>query len=276
MAGNRDKRFSIMTAAVFIILEIAAVYLLGYNSSLHKLWIQRSARRAQATLWSGDEKIREHFLLRKENEALSKELFNAQEELRRYQLMEEDILMNRDSVRERFRYIPAGIVKMSRNSAHNYIILNKGANDGIKPLSAIISSKGVVGIIDAVDKNFSYGITLNNYNMNVSARIKGEDITGPLTWDGMHSNGATMNDIALHHSIAVGDTVVTSGFSAIFPPDIPIGTIVSSHIKNGSSINAEVRLFQDFSTLRHVTIVENTMRDEIEGLEAKVNKEGRK
>lgn len=276
MAKGRKSYPIIFNAAVFIIMEIAAVAMLGRSSSLQDIWIKHSSRKVQAFLWGSGETIRNHFSLKKQNDELAEENFQLRERIRALEQANEnqsDELIPRN---DGFSYISAQVVKMSRNTAHNYIILDKGYEDGVKPMSGIISSKGVVGIIDAVDAHFSYGLTINNNNMGISARLKGSNITGPLFWNGITSNGAYLKDIALHHSFEPGDTVTTSGFSSIFPPDVNLGITGDSKVINGSSRNIEVKLFQDLSSLRYVTIVKNLRRAEIEELEAKENREVKK
>lgn len=276
MAKERSSYPIIINAAVFILLEIAAVAMLGRSSSLQDVWIKHSSRRVQAFLWGSSERIRNHFSLQKQNDRLAEENFLLKEKLRRYEAAEGALEELSDIPDDGFRYTAAKVVKMSRNSAHNYIILNKGSEDGISPMSGIISSSGIVGIVDAVDKHFSYGLTINNSNIGISARVKGSDVTGPLFWDGLTSKGSYLKDIALHNDVNPGDTIMTSGFSTIFPPDIPVGIAGEAKIINGSSKNVKVELFQDLSSLRYVTIVKNIRREEIEALEAAENMEGRK
>ena len=167
----------------------------------------------------------------------------------------------------RFRYSTATIVKISRNTQHNYIIIDKGREEGITKNSGIITGNGVVGIIYAVDNHYAYGLTLMNPKISVSARIGHSGIVAPMAWDGLSSKRAVMKDIPLHYDVTPGDTVWTSGFSTIFPPDIPLGVTEGSHLENGASSTVDVELFQDFSALRHVIIVENPEREAIQKLE---------
>ena len=88
-----------------------------------------------------------------------------------------------------------------------------------------------------------------------------------MSWDGINSNGALLKEIPLHVEVAAGDTIFTSGFSTIFPPDIPLGITGDSHIVNGSTYEIKVSLFEDFAALRYVTVVENLAREEIKHLE---------
>lgn len=270
MPRNSKAFLPLITAAIFIAMEIAAVAMLKSSSTLQDVWLNRASHRIMGRLWSGGETVRNHFSLSKQNDALTEENFALRERLREYELAQEAAAEAGESAfttGRRFTYIPATVVKMSRNSMHNYIILNKGSEDGVTTHSGIITSKGVVGIISAVDKHYSYGLTLMNTNVSVSSRVGRSGMVSPLIWDGKNSNRGVLKDIPLHYSIEPGDTVVTSGFSNIFPADIPVGITGETEIVYGSTSQTEVILFQEFGALRYVTIVKNPERDEISALE---------
>ena len=133
--------------------------------------------------------------------------------------------------------------------------------------AGVITGKGAIGVIDAVSSNFSYAISFRNHEMNISARLGKEGAVGPLSWDGYSSAGAILKEIPHHVEFEPGDTVFTSGFSSIFPPDIPLGTAGKSKIVNGSTYEIEIELLEDFGALRYVTIVENLAKDEMKKLE---------
>ena len=252
-------------------LEVAALALLHSGSTLQNIWINRASHRTMALLWGSGETIRSQFQMDEFNRELQAENAHLQERLRAYERMgveqeELDHMAARES--EDYRYTPATVVKMSRNRTHNYIILNKGSEDGVHPQSGIISDLGVVGVVEAVDRHFSYGLTLMNPDMSIGARLGNSQLVAPLSWNGRSSGRAVMRDLPPHIDVAPGDTVRTSGFSTIFPPDIPIGITGGSRIVDGSTRQVDVDLFQDFSKLRYVTIVENLDRTVITALEA--------
>lgn len=277
MAKSATLYSKLITAAIFILLEVAAVAMLSKSAPLQDIWINRASHRVMGSLWGGGESLRNHFSLEKQNEILSEENARLNNILKYYEGQEalaHEIEAGSIVKAKGFTYTPATIVKLSRNTAHNYIIINKGSDDGIIPNSGIITPQGVVGIIDAVDRHYSYGLTLMNNNISVSSRVGDTGIVGPLVWDGRKSNGAILKDIPLHYTVQPGDTLYTSGFSIIFPPDIPIGIAGQSKIADGSTQQVAVTMFQDFSALRYVTIVENPDREEIYSLEAKESGEG--
>lgn len=267
--GNRTVSI-VISAAIFILLEIAALAMLSSSSTLQNIWINRASHRVMAVLWGGGEKIRNHFRLEKQNEDLSLENAKLREELKKYKAREEREKEEEEAYSaesDKFNFIPASIVKISRNSSHNYVILNKGYEDGVKEQSGIISPRGVLGIVSAVGRNHSYGLSLMNNNISLSVRVGKIGVVAPLVWDGKKSNGALVNNVPPHHEVAPGDTIWTSGHSSIFPPDIAIGTTGKTRLMDGSTLQIEVELFQDFNDARYVTIVENTAKTEIEELE---------
>ena len=274
MSGEKRPYSVIWSAAVFVILEIAAILMLSRTSSLQDIWISRASHRVHASIWGGGEKIRNYFTLGQLNQTLAQENFELSSMVREYSERDLSYRENHlyDSNVGNFPLVPASIVKASRNSQHNYIVLNKGSEDGIKPQTGIITTNGIVGVVNAVGKRYSYGLTLMNAKVSVSARIGKTGLVGALEWDGRHSNGALMKGLPLHYTVAPGDTVWTSGFSTVFPPDIPIGITGRIRQVDGSTNEVSVELFQDFSALRYVIITENLDRGEI----AEIEKEGQK
>ena len=248
MAGVRNRFGFILNAAVFLVLEIAAIVMLSRTSSLQNIWINRASHRVHAAIWGSGEKIRNYFSLDKQNKYLAAENLDMSARLR--ELGQKELSCREgaiyDSSTDNFRMIPATIVKASRNSQHNYIILNKGSRDGVKVQTGIVTSTGVVGIVTAVGERYSYGITLMNPRMSVSARIGRTGLVAPLEWDGKKSDGAIMRGLPLHHEISPGDTVWSSGFSSMFPVDIPLGTTGKIRQVDGSTNEVNVTLFQDF------------------------------
>lgn len=259
----------LIDAAIFIVMEVAAVAMLKSSSTMQDIWLNRISHRTAAVLWGVGEDVRSFFHTRRLNDELAAQNAALRDRIR---ILENAQAGQADTVarhHDGFRYTPATVVKIGRGTAHNYIILNKGSEDGILPQSGIISDKGVVGVITAVDRHYSYGLTLINASLSVSVRTGSgvNEITAPLKWDGKSRNGAVIGDIPPHLRINPGDSVRTSGYSSIFPADIPVGVTGETGLVDGSSQQAEVRLFQNFSNLRYVTIISNDDKDEITALE---------
>ena len=275
MAAGKKIAGAIITAAIFIGMEVAALSLLRHNGEVQNLYISKGIHAFQAKTWGWSESVGEYFSLRSTNEQLAQENHILSQKLKAYEHMAQqavtDSIASSYSQVGGFTYLPASIMKISRNRQHNYIILDKGSDDGVQPHSGIISSQGVIGIVDAVNRHYSYAISFMNSEFSVSARLGRDGASGPMIWDGRSSRSAILGQIPLQHKFAPGDTVYTSGYSSIFPPDIPIGTVRDSKVVNGATYEVGVDLLQDFSALRYVTVVCSRGRDEITELE---NREG--
>jgi len=261
----------ILTAAIFILLEVAALSMVSHNGELQNIWISRFSHSVMNTLWGSSESVRDYFSLKGQNEALAQENYRLNLQVARlrqaYGMQEDGLDIVGDGYAGEFRFIPAAIVKMSRNKQHNYLIVNKGYEDGVRPQSGVITSRGAIGIVEAVEKHYSYCISFMNSSFNVSSRIGSQGIVGPMSWDGHSSNKAILHEIPLQTIFSQGDTVFTSGYSSIFPPDIPLGVITGSGIQDGTMYEINVTLLEDQAALRYVTIVDHTGRDEIIPLE---------
>ena len=272
MQRRRTITGTLINTAVFILLEIAALGMLRHGDSLQDLFISRAAHGFLGYFWGVSENIADYASLRTENRHLAEEILRLTETINRLE-EEAAAAAARDSAdyttawRGKYEFIPAEVIKNSVNKQHNYLIIGKGSDDGVRPQTGIITSRGVIGIVDAVSRHYSYAISFLNSDSSISARIGKDGAAGPMAWDGKGSGNALLREIPLQVKFEKGDTVYTSGFSTIFPPDIPIGRITGSRIVNGATFEIKVSLFQDFSSVRHVCLVRNRDLDEIMSLE---------
>jgi rod shape-determining protein MreC len=161
-----------------------------------------------------------------------------------------------------FEFIPAKTINNSVNKQYNFITLNIGSNQGVEQEMGVITNNGVVGIIAGVSRNYSIVISLLNIDLKISARLKKSNHFGSLYWDGVNYQKVILSDIPQHVKISVGDTVITSGFSAIFPPDINLGTIESFESIGSNFHTIKVKLFKDFKQLNDVWVIRNKRDDE--------------
>ena len=274
MARGKGRTVAVVLDVVFfILLEMAAFSILRRDGPLQEMWFLKKLHIVTGTAWGWTDQIRQYFSLRKQNDQLAAE---NQDLLRRLDEAEasRQALLSASATAllppsRDFRFIPASILKISRNRQRNYLILDKGSEDGVTPHSGIVTSLGVVGIVDAVSEHRCLALSLMNPEVVVSCRLGREGSVGPLSWDGAHVDGALLRGIPIHVEQHPGDTVYTSGVSAVFPADIPLGVTGESRISDGATSEVKVRLFQDFSTLRHVSVVCNLRRAEEQALEQK-------
>lgn len=269
MPKERSIVQRIFIAVVFILLEVAALLMLSHNNQLQRLWIARISHGFMARTWGTTQAISDYFSLKGQNDRLALENDSLQRIVRSYELAakEADPASRPVMMDNGFNYIPATIIKSSSNTQHNYLIIDKGSEDGVARNSGVITSDGVIGIVDAVSPHYSYAISFLNTELFISARLGESGAVGPLAWDGTSSDGAILKEIPLQFKFEPGDTVYTSGYSSIFPPDIPIGVAGESKIINGATNEIKVRLFQNHKALKYVTIVGNARAEEIEAIE---------
>jgi len=264
---GRGVLHRIVNLVIFIVLEIAMLHLVTNSADLQRIWVARASHAFMGTVWGATESVRNYFTLSAENKKLAQENEQLQQQLAkaRHRLRQVRIDTTRTDTHPGYTLTPAEVVKISRNKQHNYLILNRGFEDGIQEKSGVVTSHGVVGIIDAVSEHHAFALSLQNHDISISARIGEEGGSGILVWDGIHSNGALLKEIPLQYHYQPGDTVFTSGHSLLFPPDIPLGVAGDSRVINGATNEITVTLFQDFSSVRYVTVVHNDSFDEIEG-----------
>lgn len=228
-------------------------------------------RRVQSSFWKGGDNIRYYFSLKKTNKTLSEDNLKLIEELERYKAITSDSVS--DSILMAavpgFSYKPAKVIRNSTDKQHNYIIIDKGASDGIKEDMGVITPNGVVGYVHSVGKHYSMVVSFLDINQSVSSIIKSNGTFGPLRWDGRRIGKAVLHEIPLHTVITPGDTIVTSGYSTVFPAGIPLGTIESSHLVDGINNDVSINLFLDYSSLRYVYVADNAFVEELSELNAK-------
>lgn len=167
----------------------------------------------------------------------------------------------------RYLHIPARVVNNSVNRQHNFITLNVGLNEGITQGMGVVCNDGVIGVVASVSRDFCTVISVLNTSLKISAKHHKSGIFGSLSWDGLNYREVVLRDVPLHVNITQGDTIVSSGFSAIFPRDIPIGTISDFYRKDGSFYTIRVLLLTDFKQLDYVYAVKSYDNPEITKIE---------
>ncbi len=168
---------------------------------------------------------------------------------------------------QQYQYIPATVINNSVNKQYNYITINRGRIHGIEKDMGVIGPEGLVGIVKTSSDHFASVIPILNREFFPNARIKGSNFFGYLEWNGKNYQQAVLRDIPLHASLQIGDTIETSGNTAIFPQGIPIGTIADYEILRGINYNITVNLFTDFKRLNSVFVIKNILRKEQQELE---------
>ena len=254
---------------VFVLLEvISAVLLFRYNSYQGSVWFS-SANAVSGKLFEWNSAVGQYFSLIVVNEQLTQRNIYLEREVE--QLSEKLRTATRDSslvekmqknVIAGLQTIPAKVVSSSLDKANNFITIDKGSLDGVKKDMGVICGTGVVGIVYLTSDHYSVIIPVLSQQSSISCAIKGRGYFGYLKWTGGSPASAYVDDIPRHAHFKLGEYVVTSGYSSVFPPGIFVGRI--KHVynsENGMSYRLKVDLSTDFTRLRDVCVINDTEMD---------------
>lgn len=254
---------------VFVLLEvISAVLLFRYNSYQGSVWFS-SANAVSGKLFEWNSAVGQYFSLIDVNEQLTQRNIYLEREVE--QLSEKLRTATRDSslvekmqknVIAGLQTIPAKVVSSSLDKANNFITIDKGSLDGVKKDMGVICGTGVVGIVYLTSDHYSVIIPVLSQQSSISCAIKGRGYFGYLKWTGGSPASAYVDDIPRHAHFKLGEYVVTSGYSSVFPPGIFVGRI--KHVynsENGMSYRLKVDLSTDFTRLRDVCVINDTEMD---------------
>ncbi len=255
---------------LFLLLEIVSFYMVvNFNSYQRASWISSSSN-ISGGVYRSFSNASQYLKLQQINEELAKENTFLRSQLpSSFKDSKDYFSLVYDSLNKRqYTYRTAKVINNSVNKHFNYITLNKGSNNGIVKEMGVISSKGVVGIIKDVSDHYSSVISILNTRLLISGKLKESGFFGALGWDGSDYRYAWLNEIPIHAPVSVGDLIVTSGFSSIFPEGILIGSVETVEKGKGESFyRIKVKLSVDFKDLSYVEVISNNMRDEQLNLE---------
>ena len=268
---------------LFILLEVISFALLFRFNNYQGSAFFTSSNQVAGMVYEAANNVTGYFHLKSINDDLVQE--NVELELQIERLRSALMELTADSVGlekmkldalKGYDIYRANVINNSLTHVDNYITIDKGENDGIRPEMGVINGNGVVGIVYQTSANYSVVIPILNSKSSISCKIKRSDYFGFLKWDGGSSEYATVKDMPRHSLFSLGDTIVTSGHSAVFPGGIPIGTVEDmSDSHDGLSYLLKVKLFTDFGRLNDVRVIAQKGQEEQIELEQKV-KGGRK
>jgi len=257
----------------FLLLELICAWMIVENNQYQSTKFFNSSNKLAANIIGISQGVREYFSLRVINADLAEEnaRLRTQLEKRNQSLYTLEVREIKDpAIINRFEYISAKVVNNSTSLFKNYITINQGRNAGIEPGMAAISSDRVVGKVKSVSDHYSVLISLLNIDENVSSVIKRTQHFGTAKWDGTNPRVINLMYVPRHVNPLVGDTVVTSGYNAIFPEGVLVGVIKEVNLKEEALFyDIKVELAQDFGKLAFVEIVKSNLKKERDSLEIK-------
>ncbi|NNK71624.1 MAG: rod shape-determining protein MreC [Flavobacteriaceae bacterium] len=255
----RNKNF-----LVFLLLFFIAFFLTVQSHSYHRSKVIHSANFLTGGIYQSINSIDRYFDLKSENSLLLEENNRLKSQI----FNDSDSTVIDTIFTGNYRLIPSNVIKNSFNATNNYLTLDKGVKDSVKVDLGVITSKGIVGIIDNTSNGYARVLSILNTNSRVNAQLKKTDHFGTLTWDGTSPEVVQLIDIPKQAPLTAGDTIMTGGRSTIFPKGIPIGTVNSFQLDETENYyTVQIKLFNDMTNVGHVHIIENIDSKEIRNLE---------
>lgn len=262
---------------------VSCIFLFQSNPYQHHIYMT-SAGRLTAGVYDFAHNVTSYFNLRQINEELQAQNAHLEEEvlamkaqLAQYRERYYADTMSVDTVLQPYSFIIASAINNSISKPYNYITINKGSKDGIKPEMGVIDQNGIVGVVNIVGDNYSRLISLLNPNFRLSCKVKGNEAFGSLVWDGKNPQEALLEELPRHTVYNTGDTVVTSGYSAMFPEGIPVGVITGSEKTiDDNFYTLRIHLLTDFSRLSTVRVISSEIADQIKAVEVEKDSEKNK
>lgn len=257
---------------VFVLLEvISAVLLFKYNSYQGSVWFS-SANAVTGKVYEWDSAVESYFSLSGVNSQLTQRNAFLEQQVRMLDDSIARLTRSQEAAVTRLssmvpfqgcRLIPAKVVANMVNRYDNLITIDKGSADGVKRDMGVVCGMGVVGIVYLVSEHYSIVIPALNSHSNISCTIQRRGYFGYLRWRGGSSQLAYLEDVPRHAHFKLGDNVVTSGYSSVFPPGVMVGKVL--HVFNsadGLSYRVQVKLSTDFARLRDVCLVDDSALQE--------------
>jgi rod shape-determining protein MreC len=255
---------------LFLLLEILAITWMVSGTGYQRSKIVGLTRQVSGTLFSWVGGTREYLSLRYVNQELARENTLLRNRIETYDRLMDSarvIITSDDSVQ--YHFVPARVVQNSVFKQYNYITIDRGKQQGVYRNMGVISDMGLVGIVQESSAHFATVIPVVNRDFRLSAMIQSNQYAGILQWTGESPLFADLAEIPFHVELSKGDTILTSGFSAIFPAGIHVGQIESFSLDRGNFYHINVRLSTDFQRLFHVNVIRNFGQQEQLNLESR-------
>lgn len=252
---------------LYLFLMFLAIVFTIQSHSYHKSRFINSANFLTGGIYNSLNNVQSFFNLKSQNKLLQEEnnylksvLYNSKGEIK-------SVFHDSTQFYGNYKFTPARVLKNSYSLSNNVLLLNKGKQDSIKQDFGVITSKGILGIVDKTSKNYATVLSILNTNLKISAQLKNTNHFGSLIWDTKSPNRVQLTEISKIAPLKKGDTIITSGRSIIFPKGIRVGTVESYKLDDAENFyTIDIKLFNDMTNIEHVYIIENNDREEINNL----------
>lgn len=255
----------------FLLLEFVAISLLVQNNGYQSAKFFNSSNFLVGNLYSSVNGFKDYFNLKEVSDELAEQNLELQATSvgSFSKMFGGTVQINDTSYLQLYTYTLAKVVNNSVNKQRNYLTLNRGAINGVEEGMSVITPSGIVGIVKSVSNHYASVMSVLHNDIKISGKIKKSGYFGSLIWEGDNYRLAKLSDIPNHVEMNIGDTVVTSGYSTIFPENVLIGTVKDFSLPEGNSFyDVTVQFSTDYKSLAYVFVVKNLMKGEQQELEA--------
>ena len=259
---------------LFFFLQIVCIIFIYNNLHYPHFAIGRVTRTITYPINSAWNEFTKHFKLEKENDLL------IQQNIALLRENENNFSISSDSTFSKYvgeeetkmrlyDYHYANVIYNSTNKKHNYLILDKGSDDGVTIDVAVASAQGVVGVVCDVSSRFSTVMSILHPDCRISAKVMPVNQIGTVIWEDNNPEEVSLHDIPQHLAVNIGDSVFTSGFSNVFPKDIFIGIVTEKETSsNNNFLNIKLKLATNLNRINTVYLIENIHKNEIDSLKS--------
>jgi len=251
---------------LFAFLFCVSFLLIVQSHSFHNSKFISSTNFFSGGLYAIKSDITNYFHLRNQNNKLVEENSRLRQQISNLRLDENTPILN-TPIASSYTFISAKVINNNYSKTRNNITLGSGKNEEVKEDMGVITSKGIVGIVNKTSANYARVQSILNENSQINAKLKKSSHFGFLVWDAKDPNIVQLTEIPKLAPVTIGDTIVTGGNSSIFPRGILIGTVKDFAVGSDDSYTLQVQLFNDMTNLSHVYIINNPNKKEIENLE---------
>lgn len=261
----------------FLVLEVVCAWLIIENNQYQSARFFNSSNTMVASLNSFSQGVREYFLLRNINSTIAEENAMLRSKLEQYKQLQNrlghtaliDSMAIDSAMIKQFDFVSAKVVSNTVHRFTNFLTINRGSIDSVEQGMAVISPLGAVGKVRTVSKHFSVVTSILHIDVKVSAVLRRTGHFGTVQWDGLDPDYVKLEYLPRHVKVAKGDTIVTSGYNAVYPEGVMIGIVDDVKLRDEALFyDLRVKLSQDFRKLSYVEVVRNRLRHEQDSLMA--------
>jgi len=249
---------------IFLLLEGIAFYLLSTRNSYHNSRLVNGVRSMTYGIEQKINNTKTYLSLHEINVTLAAENVTLKNIISKMVRKGNSLFFSADDSVHKQQYVhtSAEVIENSINRQKNFFTINRGEDQGIKANMAVITSNGVAGVIVGCSRNYSVAMSVLNLDFKLSARIKSNGYFGSLSWDGRDYRYAVLSEIPQHVLVNAGDTIETTGYSAIFPEGVIVGTVSDYEKFGGDFYKITILLNTDFKKLHFVDVIGNLKKTE--------------